>query len=72
MHTCVTQPQWVILLKLEQNGQHFADEIFKLFDEWKNFDNKSALVQVMAWQQTGDKPLPEPLLTRVTDAYMWH
>ena len=26
-------------------------------------DNKSALVQVMAWCPTGDKPLPEPLLT---------
>ena len=23
------------------------------------FDNKPALVQVMAWRQTGDKPLPE-------------
>ena len=35
-------------------------------------DNKSALVQVMAWRRTGDKPLPEPVLTQVTDAYMWH
>ena len=25
-------------------------------------DNKSALVQVMAWHPTGDKPLPEPML----------
>ena len=33
-------------------------------------DNKAALVQVMAWCQTGDKPLPEPRLTQVTDAYM--
>ena len=35
-------------------------------------DNKSALVQVMAWCQTGNKPLPEPMLTQFTDAYMWH
>ena len=35
-------------------------------------DNKSALVQVMAWRRTGDKPLPEPMLTQFTDAYMWH
>ena len=35
-------------------------------------DNKSALVQVMAWRQTGDKPLPEPMLTQFTDAYMQH
>ena len=33
-------------------------------------DNKSTLVQVMAWRLTGDKPLPEPMLTQFTDAYM--
>ena len=27
--------------------------------------------QVMAWRQIGDKPLPEPMLTQFTDAYMW-
>ena len=35
-------------------------------------DNKPALVQVMAWRRTGDKPLPEPMLTQFTDAYMRH
>ena len=35
-------------------------------------DNKSALVWVMAWRQTGDKPLPAPKLTQFTDAYMRH
>ena len=35
-------------------------------------DNKLALVQVMAWRRTGDKPLPEPMLTQFTDAYMRH
>ena len=35
-------------------------------------DNKPALVQVMAWHQTGDKPLPEPMLAQFPDAYMWH
>ena len=34
--------------------------------------NKSALVQVMAWRRTGDKPLPEPMMTQFTDAYMRH
>ena len=33
-------------------------------------DNKPALVQVMAWRQTGDKPLPELMMTKFTDAYM--
>ena len=32
-------------------------------------DNKPALVQVMAWRQAGDKPLPEAMLTLFTDAY---
>ena len=35
-------------------------------------DNKPALVQVMAWRRIDDKPLPEPILTHFTDAYMRH
>ena len=34
--------------------------------------NKPALVQVMAWHLTGDKPLPEPMITQFTNAYMRH
>ena len=32
-------------------------------------DNKPALVQVMAWSQRGDKPLPKPTLTQFTGAH---
>ena len=35
-------------------------------------DYKSALVQVMAWHWTGEKPLPESMLTLFTDAYIRH
>ena len=35
-------------------------------------DNEAALVEVMAWHQTDMKPLPEPMLTQFTDAYMRH
>ena len=35
-------------------------------------DNKPALVQVMAWRRTGDKPLPGPMMTMFIDAYMQH
>ena len=35
-------------------------------------DDKSALVQVMAWHQTGDKPLPEAMKTQFADTCMWH
>ena len=34
--------------------------------------NKPVLVLVMAWRRTGDKPLPEPMLTQFTDTYMRH
>ena len=34
--------------------------------------NKPVLVQVMASCRTGNKPLPEPMLTQFTEAYMQH
>ena len=46
-----------ILLKFVSNGP---------------IDNKSTLVQVMVWRRTGDKPLPESMLTQFTYAYMLH
>ena len=30
--------------------------------------NKIALFQVMAWHRTGNKPLPEPMLIKISDA----
>ena len=66
----------------------FADSIFKCIFLNENvrilikislkfvlkgpIDNKSELVQVMAWRRTGNKPLPEPMLTQFTEAYMRH
>ena len=32
-------------------------------------NKKTALVQVMAWRRTGDKPLPVPMTIPFTDAY---
>ena len=69
-----------------QNGRHF-DIFWHIFvnknvRSWIQIslkfvlngpiDNKPAMVQVMAWRRTGDKPLPEAMLTRFNDAYMWH
>ena len=34
--------------------------------------NMSALVQMMAWRRTGDKPLSEPMLAKFTKAYIRH
>ena len=69
-------------------GGKMADEIFKSIFVNENIwisikislkfvprgliDNKSALVQIMAWRRTGDKPLPEPMLTQFTNAYVRH
>ena len=35
-------------------------------------DNMSALVQIMAWRRSGDKPLSEQMPTQLSDAYMRH
>ena len=32
----------------------------------------STLVQIIAWHRTGDKPLSEPMMAYVADAYMHH
>ena len=35
-------------------------------------DNISALVQIMAWHLLGAKPLPEPMLTKMSDTTYHH
>ena len=37
-----------------------------------SIDSKAVLVQVMTWRRTGNKPLPELMMTQFTDAYMRH
>ena len=75
-------------LPLNKMADTFADDIFKRIFLNENVgisiqispkfvpsganDNKSELVQVMDWCQTGDKPLPEQMRTRFTAAYMRH
>ena len=71
-----------------QNGVYFADDIFKSILLYENvtisiqfslkfvpkhqIGNKSALSQVMACLLFGAKPLPKPLLSQFTNAYMRH
>ena len=75
-------------LRLRQNRRHFADNIFKCnflnenvwipieislkFVPKGPINNIPALVHIMAWRQTGDKPLSEPMMTQFNDAYMRH
>ena len=65
-------------LRPRQNGPHFADDIFKCIflneNVWISLtislkfvpkvwiDNSPALVQIMAWHRSGDKPLFEPMM----------
>ena len=75
-------------LPLNKMADTFVDDIFKLIFLNENIRisirislkfgprcssaSKTALVQVMAWHRTGDKPLSELMLTQFTDAYMRH
>ena len=68
----------------EQNGRHFADDLFKLFFLYGTYcipikislkfvldgpiNNEPILVQIMAWRRTGDKQLSEPTIYRPTFA----
>ena len=73
---------------LGENGRHLTDKFLDAFFMSEKFcilmeislkfapkgviDKKSALVQVMAWHRTGDKPLPEAILTQLYDTYIQH
>ena len=75
-------------LRPRQNGRHFADDTFRgiflkenvkisikislKFVPESPIDNIPALVPIMAWRRTGDKPLSEPMMTQFNDAYMRH
>ena len=37
-----------------------------------SIDNIPAIVWIMAWRQMDDKLLFEQMMTRLTEAYMWH
>ena len=65
-------------LRPRQNGRRFADDTFKCIFLNENvrilikislkfvpkgpINNNPALVQIMAWRQSGDKPLSEPMM----------
>ena len=69
----------MVSVNVHLQGHQFEDDIFKCIFLNTNFsilnqislkfvreipvDDKSALIQLMAWRLTGDKPLPEPMMT---------
>ena len=70
--------QWVNTLRPRQDGRLFPDDIFKCIflneNAWilleillkfvpkVQINNIPALVQIMAWRRSGDKPLSEPMM----------
>ena len=47
----------------------YFDQISLKLDPKGPIDNKSALVQIMAWHQPGDKPLSEPMMVSLCLVY---
>ena len=78
MASILSRPQCVNTLRPRQNGRRFADDTFKRIFLNENvrisikillkfvpkgqIDNIPALVQIMAWRRSGDKPLSEPMM----------
>ena len=68
-------------LRPRQDGRHFPEDILKCIFLNENIsisinislkfvpkgriNNNPALVQIMAWRRSGDKPLPEPMVVRI-------
>ena len=73
------------MLRLEQKGWHFQDEILKyifldekiLYFDWnitevcsqgsKRQSVRPPSMHIMAWHQTGTKPVSKPMLTKMID-----
>ena len=68
-------------LRPRQNGRHFPDDIYKciflnenvwisikislIFVPMGPINNIPAMVEIMAWRRSGDKPLSAPMLVRL-------
>ena len=78
MGAILSRERWVNTLRPRQNGRRFADDTFKRIFLNENvrisikislkfvskgpINNIPALVQIMAWRRSGDKPLSEPMM----------
>ena len=55
---------WMKILVFDQISLKFVHKV--------PVDDNSALIQVIAWGRTADKPLPEPMPSQFTNAYIRH
>ena len=66
----VSWTKWPICYRRHFQSAFFVDQnLPKLFLNG-SVDNYSLLIEVVAWYQTGDWPLPEWMMTEFSDAYM--
>ena len=49
-----------------------SNKILLKYVPWDLIDNKPSLVQLMGCRPSGDKPLSEPMMVEITDAYVRH
>ena len=79
---CVNGQNKVNTLRPRQDGRYFADDVLKYIflneNVWISLkiplkvvprgpnNNIPALVQIMAWRRSGDKPLSEPMMVSLT------
>ena len=50
----------------------FGMQISIMVVQKSSFDNKTALVQITTWCETGDRPLPEPVMIKLSEAKWYH
>ena len=62
----------IFICNFVNENDKISIKIFLNFVPEGPIDNKSSLIQVMAWCWTADKPLPELMMTQFDAAYMHH
>ena len=68
VHKLISKMTFSKFLFLNENDR-IPIQISLKFVARSPIDNKPVLVQLMAWRRISDKPLSEPMLSRLTDEY---
>ena len=71
MHLCIIGNYIFKWISMNDNFW-ILDKISLKYVPLGQIDNMGALVQIMVWHQSDDKPLSEPMMVWFTDAYMRH
>ena len=57
---------------LEWKLLYFDMNLIDICPSYASTDCKQALVKLMTWHWSGNKPSPEPMMAQFADAYMHH